>query len=308
MEAPNICKASTEDDKHQLAIAPVSIPKFIPVAMTTTHDWGFTGCYRSDYNNDYPMTWDLVGPWSHSNQILSINLNNPFTPIHGIWLNWQATQWTTAQPTIYDHMGGKYLPQGINLYKNMFKYYKVSKSEWTIDFLNGQGFDGENATVPVTVHSYHQNNEVTIPSFDNLANATGDTAARRAVAALMVNPRVGTICGGTPLGPYVTSGFTGIAGETHAYPYAPELRTSFAFTNNASVASDPTAVTNIPYWSAVGTDPTNVNRMHFFIVPHTAAPFGNKGYLRPQFKIRARFHIEWRDHAGNDTIFTTLDT
>lgn len=307
MEAPNICKASTENDKHEVALAPITIPKLIPTCLNTTHDFLYSGAFLTDNSVDSPLTWTNVSAWGKSQEILSINLNRPFDPIDAMWLNKNSYGLSTTSAQIFEQYNGvRYFPQGINLYRNQYDYYKVEWSEWTIDFLNYQGFDGENPTVPVTVHTYHENNDTAIPTLTYNSNNGDD---RKAMIALLANPRVGTICGGTPLGTCSVAGYSGLASETIVYPYAPELRTSFKWVNKCSAASDPTSVNNVRYWTAVSTTggPGPVNKLHFFIMPHLGANFGNTSVIRPMFKIRARFNITWRDHAANSSIFTTTD-
>lgn len=305
MDAPNNCRGSSENDKHELAIAPVSIPKFIPVAQTTTHDFFFAGAFLTDNAVDSPIIWTNVGAASHSQEILSINLNNPFSPIHAMWLNNDNWKLSTTDSQIFQrYSSAKYLPQGINIYRNLFKYYKVEKSQWIIDFYNVQGYDADNPTVPVTIHSFHQNNETAVP---NLSTVDTGAANPVLVAGLMVHPRVGTICGGTPLGSCVVSGYSGLTAETVVFPYPPELRTSFTWNNKCSVASDPAVNTNITYWTTSGGIPANINRMRFFISPYMSATYGNIATVRPMVRIRAKFTITWRDHDATDNIFTNID-
>lgn len=308
---PNICKGSSENDKHALAIAPVPVPRMIATALTSTHDFVFMGGLLTDNGVDSPLSWTSVGAGSHIQEILTVNLNNPFLPIHNMWLNRDSLGLSGNMANVFSRYAAPYYPQGVNLYRSQFQYYKVEKSEWVIDFLNYQGFDGENPTVPVTIHSYHQNNEANIPTLSSPSGGGASSTTTMAdVATFLMNPRAGTICGGQPLGTCSVAGYSGLASETVVFPYAPELRTSFTYSSNNSVASDPGAVTNIQYWTTLtgpGT-PANINRMHFAIIPHMGANFGNAAHLRPIIKIRARFTIAWRDHAANDSIFTALNT
>lgn len=303
MEAPNICKGSSENDKHALSVAPISIPRFIPVAQTTTHDFFYVGSWQTDYTVDSPIAWTSVSACSHSQEILSLNMNNPFKPIQAVWINEGGKALSSTPTEIFTNYASSspYIPQGINLYRWNFKYYKVEKVDWIIDFFNTQGYDAENPTVPVTIHSFHQNNESALPTLTYASRNTDE------VTALMVHPRIGTICGGTPLGTNVVSGYSGLTAETVVFPYPPELRTSFTWKNGTSVASDPTNTQNVAYWTAIGNDPANVNRMRFFIVPFMGATYGNNAKVRPQVRVRAKFTITWRDHAANDSMFINLD-
>lgn len=304
-ETPNICKGSTEDDKHALATIPIAMPPLIPTACTTTHDFVYLGGILTDWGLDSPVTWADVGAGSHSQEILALSLNDPFLPIHGMYLTHDNFGFSTTQSQFFSRYTAPYYSQGINLYKDLYNYYKVNTSEWSIEFLNYQGYDAENPTVPVVIHSYHENNDGTIPT---LTYPTATQANMTAIASLMMNPRVGTICGGAPLGTSAMSGYSGLTAETVVFPYAPSLQTNFKWSNKSSVASDPASVNNMNYWTLCSgvppTPPTPVQRLHFFMTPYMGGVFGNTAVVRPVMKIRARFNITWRDHEATSYVFS----
>lgn len=314
----NICKASTENDKHEISVVPPQLPTLIPSALRTSHNFFFSGAYNINNTNDayYTVASGNIAIDRVTFNILSVNLNNPFTPIHGAFvsssLNAGDVGWQTNQGSIYTQYSNPYTAQGLDLYRNLFKYYKVETSEWYIEFWDDAGLDGETATSPYTIHTFHQNNEPdnTMPS--PMSSATGFSIGQTNVAALMMNPRIGTICGGELLGTPGTVGYTGLANETVQWNFAPMLKTAFKFNSTSSVASDPTNTANVQMWTPTtsgGLTPPIINRMWFFGKPAIERHFGAADTkYRPRFRVRAKFHICWRDHTANDTMFTQLTT
>lgn len=313
----SILAASTENDKHALQSVPRSLGLLIPNCVSSSHDFFFGGAYQMNHALDASVDF-FNNAYAESYRFLSIDLNDLFNPIHGFYILSAATGdpvgYQTSSTAIFKQYAesspndGAYIPQGTNDYRKRYKYYKIDKAEWHITIRNLAALDSEKCIAPVTIHTYNQNNFNVVPSLTNI----GPTAANKQnVAALMVNPKVGTICGGEILGHTGIAGYSGIATATTPFPYAPELSTSFTYNNSSSVASDPNVDTNIKYWTATTTGspnpPANINRLHFFAVPATYGGFtDNKIHFRPQVTLRARFHVTWRDHDATDPIFTKL--
>lgn len=310
----NICKASTENDKHEISVIPPQLPTLIPSALRTSHNFYFTGTYpiNDTYDAYYQVTSGRVNDRIMF-CILSVNLNNPFRPIHGAFVpastNNTYTGWQTNLAAIFSRFTSPYTAQGLNLYKDLFKYYKVESSEWYIEFWDEAGLDGETVTAPYSIHTFHQNNEpdniIPLP----MRLSSGNISSESATAANMMNPRIGTICGGELLGPPGTVGYTGLTNETVQWNFAPMLKTAFKYNSTSSVASDPANTSNVQMWTPTtsgGLTPPIINRMWFFGKPAINHLFGAAGDVkfRPRVRVRAKFHICWRDHAANDAMFT----
>lgn len=312
----NINKASTEDDKHAVADIPMPLPGIIASCAHSSHNFFFSGSFLCNDDADDYVTIPN-SPEGCTFRILQLDLNNPFNFIYGMQVNSGPNAGTIGFQTnplaIFHRFDNPYYPQGINQYKEKYLYYKVESVEVSIIFRDLTSLDGEQPFIPYRIHTYLQNNEANPPG-SVIANSGVTATQRGQIAALMMHPRVGVICGGQPMGPTGTGGYSGITSETYTCPYAPELHTSLKWVNSSSVASDPANTSNIQYWTLTGGTglpgpPANIQRLHFFGVPHTPTLFTATGQFgakaRPTFTLQAKFNITWRDSTTGSAQFTS---
>lgn len=316
----NICKASTESDKHQLAEIPRNLGTLIPSCLRTEHDFVFSGAFSTnggiqDATIRFPNRMDGA-----SFEFLRLNLNNPFVPISGYFI-WSSNNspsvvgFSSNKDEIFRSYGTVFGAKGLEIYRPLFKYWKVEASEWVLDFMNITALNDEEPAIPVRLYSYHEDNDTTVlgltyngPSEDGNGISAGD---RCRIVSLLTHPRVKPLCGGTPLGIMgISGGSSGILSAPVSLPYPPELRTAFRWTNE--VASDPNEDKNVKFWTPTaitGSYPEaqTVNQLRVFAVPHGGTEFGSDhGYFRPVVRVRARFTVSWRDHWPSDNMFTKV--
>ncbi len=304
--------ASSENDKHALASIPLQMPGIVPASVSTTHDFYFTGGYPTQGASNYTKSM-YSGAGTDSFEFMQLNLNNLMTPIRGFTVlsgpMAGATGFGNNQSNIFNAFADSkpYVPQGVNLHKNRYKYYKIDQVDFQVTVRNIAGLDAENAIAPVTLHCYHQNNTNFAPLFTQGATPEARLAN---VAALMMNPNVTTLCNGQILGHTGVAGYSGIASQTTPFPYAPELTTSFTYKSANSIASDPNIDTNVKYWiSTAGSGaPANENFLRFFAVSASATNYiEGQGKFRPEIVVKARYKVTWRDHNGNSPMYTSLN-
>lgn len=329
----NICKASTEDDKHQLASIPLSLPPLVPSCLTTRHRFSYSNPVIGDTNTQPAgfVRRNVNGPnvpGVIACKILRLGLNDCFRPIHGVYRTYASTAvptdvygYTESPSGVFtnDFPAGsqynipRYYPQGINQYARMFKYYKVKSSTWHVTIRNIASFDNVIPTAGVRICTYLQNNELVgeLPyPFGTAVGYNGD-----GTRALYSNPRVGWLGGGAILGQYGLKAVTGIADTAVSVSGESEISTSFKFVNSQSVSSDPANTQNVQYWTLTGAgaapvtpqSPINTQDLYFaavFATPSSVDSNLIKATL--QIEVTCDFEIDWRDHTGTDPIFTDL--
>lgn len=312
----NICKASTENDKHAIAEIPTHLPALMPSCISTSHPFFWATTQPGFASTTNPVTTSNAMRLNNcdygcSRSFLTLNLNNPFKIIDKAF---QTDLVQTTDAAIFSGTGTtKYHPQNLMFYQGLFKYYKVDSVVFSVTIRNVAGMDTEEPCIPCKIFAYHQNNESDIPGLDNYKVTTDLTQNRveaAKVAALMMNPRVKPVAKGAILGSAGQAGFTGgLVDATVTLPYNESVVAHVKFDNNSSVASDPNIDTNIKYWtlSDVSATPVNVQKLHFFVVPcGVTSRTETFGHFRPQIEIKAMYNITWRDHTATDAVYTTL--
>lgn len=310
---PNICKASTESDEHQVADIPASLGVFRPGVLTTTHDFYYANCVAgTGSGSSYVNGMGFRNAWEDGpNPLLYIYPNDPFRCLGAIWSN-QDGALVSIDSDIYKGQTFRY-PNGINRFREMYRYYKVIKSEFSIEFTNEIGYRSSSRWAPIRIGYLVVDNDG-----GDIPLVAGTSNMNDGVARFMMHPRTGLICGGAAMGPPAIRGFDGDGNtEVTSHTFAPQLTTSITF-NNDGGATDPLSTAKKIYWTQCGSNvanpgmPTDQRQVRFYAM--TAGPgsgnwtdTGNGVVFLPGIRIKARFTVCWRDMLANGEM-NVLDT